>query len=506
MKKLLLLAAAALLSGASASAQWAVVGAYSPSDWQFESSVIFTGEGDDLSCTIENFTTGFKIVDITNNNWDTQYGTILDVVPNQPYALIPKQGDTAPPDTEFRANIKSITNAIVKWNPSTAVMEIVADEANINIEYPTLYVTGNFNSWPSPSSGVALTQENGIYTALVDLGTSGDVSFKIAGDGWSPQFGGNLNITKDAAFRITQGNSAGDIKTSLTGTQTITFNINTMGLTFGDASLTEGDLTSSWIITGSFGDCGWTFEKAITLAGKGYEYSNTYSGNFSGEIKIIDIKNNNWDTSYGGGPIAPNVTNTLTYKGDNVSLAFLFNSFTNPTFAWNAALGTLAIDVEPEDVTLVSSLPTLYVTGSFNDWKVPGNDGSIEMTEENGVYTAEVDLGTDSTEDVEFKISTANWNNQIAGGVAVGTDATSISIGGSNLSNLYTSLTGTRTLTFDPKSMEMYFSVETGVEGIEAEADAAPVYYNLQGMKVENPANGIFIVKKGNTTSKTIIR
>ena len=46
------------------------------------------------------------------------------------------------------------------------------------------------------------------------------------------------------------------------------------------------------------------------------------------------------------------------------------------------------------------------------------------------------------------------------------------------------------------------------VEGIIADedADAAPVYYNLQGAQVEHPAAGLYIVKRGNKVTKEIIR
>ena len=45
----------------------------------------------------------------------------------------------------------------------------------------------------------------------------------------------------------------------------------------------------------------------------------------------------------------------------------------------------------------------------------------------------------------------------------------------------------------------------TGIDAIEAEA-AAPVYYNLQGVEVANPENGIYLVRRGNKVSKEIIR
>lgn len=48
-------------------------------------------------------------------------------------------------------------------------------------------------------------------------------------------------------------------------------------------------------------------------------------------------------------------------------------------------------------------------------------------------------------------------------------------------------------------------SDENAVEGIEADNDATPVYYNLNGVRVANPDHGIYIVKKGGKTSKVIL-
>ena len=47
----------------------------------------------------------------------------------------------------------------------------------------------------------------------------------------------------------------------------------------------------------------------------------------------------------------------------------------------------------------------------------------------------------------------------------------------------------------------------TGVESISVEDSEAPVeYFNLQGVKVENPENGLYIVRQGNKVSKQLIR
>ena len=46
----------------------------------------------------------------------------------------------------------------------------------------------------------------------------------------------------------------------------------------------------------------------------------------------------------------------------------------------------------------------------------------------------------------------------------------------------------------------------SAVEGVEVDANAPVEYYNLQGVRVAEPANGIFIVKQGNKATKQIFK
>ena len=41
---------------------------------------------------------------------------------------------------------------------------------------------------------------------------------------------------------------------------------------------------------------------------------------------------------------------------------------------------------------------------------------------------------------------------------------------------------------------------------VDNATDAPAVYYNLQGVQVANPSNGIYIVRQGNKVSKQYIR
>jgi hypothetical protein len=56
---------------------------------------------------------------------------------------------------------------------------------------------------------------------------------------------------------------------------------------------------------------------------------------------------------------------------------------------------------------------------------------------------------------------------------------------------------------------KLIFAVDStsGVENFETEDANAPVeYYNLQGVKVTNPSNGIFIKVQGNKASKVLVK
>jgi hypothetical protein len=47
---------------------------------------------------------------------------------------------------------------------------------------------------------------------------------------------------------------------------------------------------------------------------------------------------------------------------------------------------------------------------------------------------------------------------------------------------------------------------ETGVSAINADSNAAVEYFNLQGVRVANPENGIYVRRQGNKVSKVVIR
>lgn len=514
MKKLLLLAAGALLTGASASAQWALVGAYTDPSWNFEASAKFVGEGDVLTCEIPNLIGDFKIVDITNNSWDIQYGTSTLIEIGKTYELVGKKDGKDPANIKFDGLLLSVKDAVVTWNPTTFEFSIASGEPVLG--YPTLYVTGNFNNlnWPAPgdTGTVLMTRNDDIYTATFELGTSGNVEFKLAGTGWSNEIAGGATVDDESAVTVTRGGD--NLKTTLTGEQTLTFNIATMSMTFGDPSLTEAPVESKtvWSLVGAFND--WQPGTAVDFEGEGDELSCTIDNLISG-FKVI--ANRGWDNALGyNDPIEPNKTYTIytVAVGGNISFAEPVQSVANAVVKFNPS--DYSLTVVAEEANIISGNPTLYLTGSFagEEWPAPGTEGSIQGVEEEGVYTFSVDLGESGS--VSFKVATAGWGVEYAAaedGVVVGYEAVSVVKGGGE--DLTTELTGEQTLIFDLNNLKMWFAENDGddddndnpsaVSSIESSLDA-PVYYNLQGVKVNNPQGGIYIIKKGDKTYKTVIK
>ena len=503
MKKFILLVSLALMSISASAAQWAVVGAYTDPAWNFDASTQFTGSGDNLTCTIENFTGGFKIVDISNNNWDVQYGTSTPIQINQEFTLDGKNGGDDPSNMELAFPVGSLTNATISWNPTSHTMKISATESEVVKSYPTLYATGSFCNWNGPGDGnsVQAKEENGVYTVTIDLGTASNTEFKLAGPNWTNEVAGGFNISADAATIVTQGGN--NLTTNLTGSQTLTFNMNTMMMTFGEPSLAS---ERKWAVVGSYSE--WAFEKSTVLTLNDDGMFSCTIDNLTNDFKIVDITNNNWDVQYGSStPLEINTPIVLVAKngGDdpaNMSFAGMIQSVKNATINWYPITATMEIIADDEDLEI--AYPVLYLTGSFCSWNAPGEGSSILCKEDKGIYTATVDFG-EGTDKKEFKLAGPGWSNEIAGGVEVNDkDVTDVTKGGENL---FTYLSGSQTLMFDYATMKMTFNPDiiTGVETLgEVENDSEPVYYNLQGVRVANPGKGIYIVRKGTKVSKEI--
>ena len=150
----------------------------------------------------------------------------------------------------------------------------------------------------------------------------------------------------------------------------------------------------------------------------------------------------------------------------------------------------------------------LYMVGHDNNWD-PANPTVIPMTEEAGVYEAILEFANN-----EFKFSEVKgtWDEFNAKAICIANDATVALDQATPLykyagSNCKAAVEAGKSykVTINLNDNTITISETTAVEGIEIEEGEA-VYYNLQGVKVANPENGVFIKVQGNKASKVLVK
>ena len=153
--------------------------------------------------------------------------------------------------------------------------------------------------------------------------------------------------------------------------------------------------------------------------------------------------------------------------------------------------------------TTVTYPEKVYIVGHDNAWD-PAKP--LEISGTDGVYT----IDNVTFVNTGFKMSTqkGSWEAFNAGVLyvqnAIVNEEATITKGSSDDSKI--SATGTFNLTIDLVNMTFLAIDPLTVAIEEIEAENAPVeYYNLQGVKVANPENGIFIKKQGSKTTKVVL-
>lgn len=245
MRKILLVFMAILAAAQISAAEYAIVGAFTNPSWNFDASraangVLTKNAGGKYETTIENLATGFKIVDIENNNWDVQYGapSSNDMVEiGKTFSLKAKNGGPDPSNIEFANYVTAIQNAKVVFDPEAKTLTVTGTPVS-NLE---LYISGNMSGpdWPVPGEdgSIAMTKNGDIYSATVSF-TAGD-EFKVFGKGWSPEFGVPADDTPALSpenLTLILAKSGKNIKVNMTGQYVVSFNLSTFELKLTSAT------------------------------------------------------------------------------------------------------------------------------------------------------------------------------------------------------------------------------------------------------------------------------
>ncbi len=481
----------AMLVGFAANADYYLIGGFN--GWTLkDAKCLFTDNGDGTFVLNYNgtLTSGFKIndgtwgdVDFGSNGSNLQIGV--------PYALTAKGGNIAIGE--------NIENPVITFNPTEKTLLIEGAGVEAKTAYDLWGDWAGTGTW----SNVTLTENEGIWEGSVTVSSSigfgirmldaasGTQTSWISADGTS-----TIVATGKYACKIEGTNF-----TLSAGSWAMAFNPETMTLS---ATLEGGgttpdpdpkpevsyDLWGDWMATGAWSNVTLTNNEGI------WEGKATTTSAISFGIRVLDTvgEQTDWISADGDGKITKTGEYACKIEGTNFTLS----------------AGTWAMAFNPETMTLSATLEseetdytTWYfnVVGNFNEWI----DNGITF-DENG-YAVHEDLAIGTS---EFKIKI--WNGSATSWYSTGTAVAvgeSIVIAGNSDINM--TIEGAAegdlfNVAFDVTTGTMVVSkADSGVEIVESENVAAE-YFNLQGVKVAEPTEGLYIVRRGNTVTKELVR
>lgn len=193
------------------------------------------------------------------------------------------------------------------------------------------------------------------------------------------------------------------------------------------------------------------------------------------------------------------------------------NVYKNITFAngWDAIanavvkfeLPTLTLTVTGEEATVEVhyGIHGSFATGDWAtvDFEKAGDDLWVKT------FNFEADaVGQFGIKQMDETGNQLAWIAAAAAGILIEDEIEDIELATSEASNLDVNLpAGDWTFTFNAK--DLLLSVSKGAAGIDSvvvEENAPAVYYNLQGVKVANPENGVYIMRQGDKATKVLVK
>ena len=268
---------------------------------------------------------------------------------------------------------------------------------------------------------------------------------------------------------------------------------------------------AAWYVVGSFN--GWDAANAVEMTEEAPGYYQLDLPEMTTSFKIIGQQS--WD---GQILAAPGDAEPLEVNSE-AGYALTLEAGNNIDFKDLDKIKdvTVGLKVEGETYTLyvfgeaVYEMPVLYLTGSPFSW---GLTDECLMTQNGNIYslTCALDVTLDAPH--YLKIAAKDWTTQwgwytypehhlsleypitsVEKRKSTDPEAVAVAI----------SEAGEYTFFFDYEESTLTMTKASGIESIDVDNNVAPVYYNLQGVRVNNPENGLFIKVAGKNVSKVVL-
>lgn len=346
--------------------------------------------------------------------------------------------------------------------------------------------------------------------------------------------------TKDNPHKITTAEEMAAISSKLVANTPVYFSL-------------ENDIDMSGITDyePACGSDGKTYDKIIMFNGNNHviknltvngDYAyNSLFGVFQGEIRNLGVENCTIDSHTNGGGILGGYGGYGNYEKsivDNVYVTGTVNSVSSYNGGMFGTTGNnieisnsyVRADIKNIDIDMGGSagimvgrvnhpltVTNCYASGSVEALDQAGGllgftkNGTSPLVKDCAVIDAKVDGDPGMDSDAIFPGTLAEGSKaMVANNVTVNGKAAEGTVPAADVIKAIQSWDAFHSTALSNNLPVLAWQAESGVIGIgedsDADVDAAPVYYNLQGVQVAQPSNGLYIVKRGNKVTKEIIR
>ncbi len=356
----------------------------------------------------------------------------------------------------------------------------------------SLYVIGEAVSsgWSQADAPEMTSNGNGVFTWTGNLKT-GQVKFIIGRDTWDSLVSAdcdNYGIVLDTPMNLAKGDEAGDNKwyNNEAGAYTLTVDLNAKTLTVSaDAS---AFVPTAFAISGSALTCTPAEQGPSIFKYMGAISAGTFkvkATDAEGKTQWLKAGDNNAYTYVSAESAA------TAYTTEAIAKAQLFIDAASQTLSWNAYEAPAGV----------------WIVGSDTDWSF------VEMTqstEDSDVYEWTGAIGTSKGTEIKF-MTINNFDNDGVYGIHPYfngenlLEANYFCQGGNDNKWAVPEDTNYK-IKVNPYLQTVSASKESGIATAEVNDVTAPVeYYNLQGIRVNNPQDGQLVIRRQGTDVKKII-
>lgn len=513
----------AMLVGFAANADYYLVGGFN--GWNPKDATLkFTDKGDGtFELKVQTLTSDFKI---TQGDWTDAKNFASngsDLVPGETYNLGAGNGGN------IQVKGGQVDNATLTLNPTAKTLLVKGEAVEVSYKY-CIHGALASGTW----ADVTLTENNGKWENDNVVVTYASAEFGIkqvnpttnGQTGWYAAAGANtINGSGNFTCQLNGTNFS-----IATGTYGFSFDPETLVLTVtGEGGEVEIDYTGWYLnVVGDFNE--WSSKEGAEFAADGTAVKeNAAIGAGSFKCKIYDGTNDIWFST--GSELAldqwidcaGNETANMTIAGQAEG-----NKYNVYFDHKNLKIKVVLAEGGDDPIVVTTEVPeALYIIGDVCAWNT---NAGIELTKNGDVFTGEaIEFPATGENTVSyFNLSDklgANWDavNPIANRYGAETEGDELVSGVASEVVIYknnVNASACKSWTIEPGKYDVKVdfsdienvtitltSASSGVDAIAIDSNnAAPVYYNLQGVQVNEPAAGLYIVRRGDKVAKEIVR